>query len=283
MERVIQGRSATLTHTFFSDGVATNPSPDVATIGITRDDGSVLVAAGSATVDTGTGTVTYTLTPAQTALLDILTLTWTATFGGQSQTFVDIVEVVGNVLFTVAEARAISALSNTSTYPTAAIVKARTTVESRMEKACSVAFVPRYRRETVSGSGSTQLQLSRRLVTAVRSVSLEGTVLSPAELLTIVPSTHGGISYLGGWTPGFNNYSVAYEHGYAYVPPEISDAALTWAKNLLIKGPIDDRTTAFTTEDGTFSMMVPGLRGSISGIPDVDAVLHDHDLTLCVG
>jgi hypothetical protein len=87
LQRIAQGRSATLTHTFLSGGVAADPIPDTATYTITRADGTTL-AASSAT-EAGTGKVTVTLTPAQTALLDTLTVTWTATFGGQSQPFAD--------------------------------------------------------------------------------------------------------------------------------------------------------------------------------------------------
>jgi hypothetical protein len=97
LQRIAQGRSATLTHTFLSGGVAADPIPDTATIAITRADGTVLAASSPAT-EAGTGKVTVTLTPAQTALLDTLTLTWTATFGGQSQPFVDYVEVAGGFI-----------------------------------------------------------------------------------------------------------------------------------------------------------------------------------------
>src|SRR5215217_5884268 len=103
MERIAQGRSATLTHTFYVDGVATNPSPDTATVAITRADGTALVPAGAVT-DAGTGVVTLTLTPTETALLDTLKVTWTASFGGQSQGFTDYVEVAGGFLFSLSQA-----------------------------------------------------------------------------------------------------------------------------------------------------------------------------------
>jgi hypothetical protein len=69
VQRIVRGRSATLTHTFYSDAAATDPSPDVTTVTITRADGTAVVTA-AATTEAGTGVVTYTVTPAQTALLD---------------------------------------------------------------------------------------------------------------------------------------------------------------------------------------------------------------------
>src|SRR4051812_24613083 len=107
MERIVQGRSATLAQTFQSNGIFTDPSPDTATVTITRDDGTTVVSGATAT-DAGTGQVTYTVTPAQTALLDGWTVTWTATFGGQAQTFKQRVEVAGDVLFSVADALAVA-------------------------------------------------------------------------------------------------------------------------------------------------------------------------------
>jgi hypothetical protein len=128
LQRIVRGRSATLTHTFYSDATATDPSPDTTTVTITRADGTAVVT-GAAATEAGTGVVTYTVTPAQTALLDRWTVTWTATFGGQSQPFVSYVEVAGDVLFSLAEARAVAPLNNTTTYTTAAIVAMRTSVE----------------------------------------------------------------------------------------------------------------------------------------------------------
>src|SRR4051794_38233928 len=112
MDRVQKGSSVTITHTFTVDGVATDPSPVTATVEVVRDDGSVVVVAGASTVHVGTGKFTFTLTPTHTALLDILTARWTATFAGQPQTVETQVEVVGGFLFTLADARADSQLAD---------------------------------------------------------------------------------------------------------------------------------------------------------------------------
>lgn len=279
MERIVRGRSATLTHTFASDGVATNPSPDVATIGITRDDGTVLVAAGTATTDTGVGTVSFTLTPAQTATLDVLTVTWTATFGGQPQPFTDRVEIAGDVLFTIAEARSKKPMNNATAYPVAAITAMRTTVEQTLERELGYALVPRYKREKVSGSGTSTISLLP-YVTSIRSVKLDGVAVTP--LSSFVPSDTGLIDYASNWTRGFRNYEVVYEHGLESFDGEAREAALELAAAWISAGPSDPRATSMTTEDGTFSLATPGLRGFRYGLPMVDAFIQANSMRALV-
>jgi hypothetical protein len=277
LARITRGRSATLTHTFYSDGTATNPSPDTATVTITNDAGTAVVTDG-ATTDTGTGTVSYTVTPTQTANLDIWRVAWTATFGGQPQVFTDVVEIAGGVLFTIAQARAVRPMNDATAYPTSAIVDTRTLVEQALEDACGIAFVPRYKRERLDGEGLTMLLASQPRVTAIRAVELDGAAVSVADLATIDGSVSGRLYYPNGWVTGVGNYSVAYEHGYDQPPLRVTQAALLLAKNWLVKGPIDDRTTGFSTEDGTFSLSTPGMRGASFGIPEVDAVVGEYNL-----
>lgn len=276
MQRIARGNSATLTHTFYVDGVATNPTPDAATVTITGDDGTAIVTAQSAT-DTGTGTASYTLTPAQTATLDILTVSWTATFGSQSQTFTDYVEIVGGFLFSVAEARALAPLSSTTSYPIARIVDVRTVVEEAIEDACGVAFVPRYKRELLSGTQTRSLIVEQPRVRSVRVVKRDGVALVAGDLATISVDDAGILDYPGGWIWGAGNYDVAYEHGYTYPPGRIKQAALTLARSWLVDGPMDERTTAFTTPDGTFTLSTAGMRGAVFGIPEVDAAVNAYD------
>lgn len=277
VDRIVQGRSATLTHTFYSDGTATNPSPDSATIGITREDGTVLVAAGTGTTDTGTGTVTYTLTPTHTALLDVLTVTWTATFGGQSQSFVTHVEIRGDVLFTIAEARALKPLDSTTTYPTASIVAARTIAETALEDACHVPFVPTYFRTTVEGNwrGDVLLPIVRPLT--ITSVAVDGIAVTLSDVTLY---EDGRLYYAAGWPMGAGvtrrNIAVQGTYGYPYPPPRVSRAALLLAKRFLVDSPVSDRATTLTTEDGTTSLLVTaGVRQAVFDIPEANAIV-DH-------
>ncbi len=274
MERIVQGRSATLTHTFYVDGVPTNPTPDTATVTITRANGTALVPTGSV-VDGGVGIVSLTLIPAETALLDTLKLTWAASFGGQSQSFVEYVEVCGGFLFTVAQAKAIPGLTTQSS---ANIVEARTMVETALEDACARAFVPRYSFETFDGSGSSGLLLSWPDLRVVRSVTVAGVAYTSAELALVAMRPTGLLHNNGSyWTAGSGTITVGYEHGMPYARPEITRAALILTKSWLggQNRPIDDRAITFNaTEGGTYSLAVPGRNGSVFGHPDVDSVVQ---------
>jgi hypothetical protein len=270
LTRVLIHTLPTIAMTFDVDGTATDPSPASATITVTRDDGTVLASGVSAT-RTGVGTFSYPLT--QTTLLDTLTVDWTSSLGTVST----LVEVVGGFLFSIAQARALKPLDATGTYTTAKLLEARTMVETALEDACGVAFVPRYARGLFSGSGRSTLLLPPRTRT-VRSVGLDGAAVAQTGLDTMLVLPTGELYYPSWWGQGFANYEIAYEHGYDYPPPRVSQAALLWCKNFLVKGPIDDRTTSVVSEDGTFALSTPGMRGAMVGIPEVDAVIQQYSM-----
>lgn len=271
MQRVIRGRSFTLTQTFFSDGVATPPT-GTPTVAITRDDGTT-VTTGSVTMNGATASVTV---PASAnTLLDTLAVRWTAVIAGESQAYDDTVEVAGGFLFTVAQALATSGLNGKTP---AQITEARTLVETALEDACGVAFCPRYGKVTINGAGSSTLLLPPR-VRAIRSVKLDGVAVDASDV-RVLPT--GEVHYPSLWTRGFANYEVAFEHGYPFPPPRATQAGLLWAKTILVQGPLDDRTLTYSTEDASYTMAVPGMRGSLTGIPEVDATIAAYSLHVAV-
>lgn len=277
MERIIQGRSATFSQTFFVDGVATDPSPDAATVGIVAVDGTVVQAPTAAT-NAGTGIAAYTVTPTQTALLDTWTVTWTAVFGGQTQTYRTIVEVAGDVLFSVAEARARAPLSSTTTYPTASIVEARTLAEQELEDAVGVAFVPRYARESFTAYGQ-RIRLANPRVRTIRSVSIDGTAMGAGDLAGLYVDATGLLLSISGttyWGMG-SRIVVAYEHGYDFPPQAASVAALDLARNRLLEDAgssvVDPRAESIVTVDGT--VRLSPAYGQF-GLPRVDAFVAAH-------
>ena len=275
LERVLRNTSANLSATFEVDGVATDPSPDTATVEITRADGTTLVAETAAT-PAGVGKFTYTLTPTQTALLDILTVRWQATLNGAEQTITSTVEVVGGFLFNLAQIRANPYGLNATDYPNDLVIEARTLAEQRIEDACGVAFVPRYRRETLSGLGGTVLLVGAPRLRSIRSATVDGTALTSTELAEVTYSAAGTAYWSNKWLEGANNIVVAYEHGFDSVPGPVSRAALILAKHYLTETPLSDRTTSFSNEDGTFTLATPGLRGSVTGLPEVDAIIAEY-------
>ena len=272
MERALQNNPYTASMTWYASDGVTLADPGVVTVDIVRDDGTVLVDDG-ATAGAGATARTYALTAAlHTDDLDLLTVTWTSTLGERKS----YIEVVGGYLFTVADARAMSPLADTSKYPTAKIEAVRTLVEEAIEDACGVAFVPRYRRETLSGTGLQDLPLSRARIRSVRSASVDGTALTSTELAELDIHSARYLNWSNYWDTGYGNVIVGYEHGFDYPPARIARAALLLAKRWLVDGPIDDRATSLVTEDGTFSLTTPGIRGAMFDLPEVNAAIEEY-------
>ncbi len=290
--RIPRGAAATLTHTFYALGTetATDPTgtPTVAIV----DAAGTTVASGNATVAGGsTGRVTYAL-PAQ-ATLELLTVTWTATVGGVSLIETDEVEICGGYLFTLIEARNSDAsLSSTTTYPTADLVTKRQEVEEEVEDICDRAFVPRYRRAVLDGSGTPDLlltdtdwaaaQRSAGDIRTIRSVSmadrLDGTftAFTVAELAALAIVADGTLRRVDGntWTEGVANVVVEYEYGLSAPPAGLKRAALLRMRSRLnlSKSGVPDRATSFTSADGgTYRIDQPGPWKT--GVPEVDAAL----------
>jgi hypothetical protein len=287
LERVQQNTPLTLSKQWYEDGVAVDAG--AVTIGITRADGTVLVAAGTSTAGTGTNPRTYNLTTTHTALVDRLTVTWTSTTKGVQ---VSIVEVAGGALFSISDLRASLSLPNTTTTATADLIEMRTTVEQAIEQACGCAFVPRYFEETFNGEGGLAVFTYAPLVgnvpnttipfvTQVRSASIGGVAVTAADVLPDV----AGFYYATTWPTGYRNVVIRYTTGAQSVPAEISRAALLLAKMWLSgrTSPIDDRAVTFSTTDGgSYSLAVPGRNGSVFGQPDIDAVVQRYSMAVGV-
>jgi hypothetical protein len=276
LERIQQNTPGSLSQQWYEDGAAVDPG--TVTIGITRADGTVLVAAGTATTGTGTAARTFNLTTAHTALLDRLTVTWSSTGKG---VLMSVVEIVGGFLFTIAQFRALGpAYANVTNYPTATVTDMRITVEQALEDACDVAFVPRYYRETFNGTGTTTVLLRWPKIRTVRSASLDDTDITP---LSSVVAVRDGIGYLStGWTGGYGNVTVAYEHGWDTPPARIKRAALLLAKRWITPSAVDDRAINMTNETGTYAIMQAGVRGHLFDLPEVVAAVDQYSLRVGV-
>lgn len=266
------------------DDNGTLVDPGVTTVGITDVVGTIIVAAGTATAGTGAAARTYAL--AAQMELDILTVTWTsATYGA----FVQTVEVVGALLFTVREARIFdnSALSNTSTYTSAAIDEARARITDEFESICGVSFVPRYRRDVLSGDGGYELVLPVGRLRALRTAESRAsgtsiwTAYTASELADVLVEPWGLITRdsLGSFTTGTRNLRVGYEHGYDTPPLEVKQAALLALRYYLTASNLSDRAMSISTEFGTTNLWTPGVSGrgsAIHPLPEVDRVLRAH-------
>lgn len=260
--------------------------PGVVTVTITRLDGTALVTDAATTA--ADNDRTYTLSAAQTATLDTLSLAFTS---GTLGTITETVEVVGALLFTVADARAFDAALTESRFPDAVIEDARARITDEFETICGVSFVPRYRLDTLSGTGYVNLALSRMKVSAIRAVeyrdagSATWTAYSADDLSDIYIEDYGWIlrESRGSFVSGRRNLRVGYEHGFTTPPLDIKRAALIVCRYELLESNATDRTISMSTEFGTTQLSTPNPeRNRWYGIPRVDTVLAGHQYTIPV-
>lgn len=279
-EQILSGTAATITARFYDqDGDLAEPSGTV-TVGVVDEAGTTVVASGAATTTGTTGVRTYTLAASATDVPKVLIATWT---NGTISTTTR-VEVVGGFYASVRQIRDSDAvLDDPRKYTAAQIVTARRSVEREFEDFTGVAFVPRYRRVRLNGTGRSMLVLPDAELRSVRSVTEydinnSPTVYDNAELAAI-PANPGGIAVrIDGdvFEPGLSNVVIEYLHGYDRPPADVLEAFYLRVRDILNRQNrgVPDRATTFTSEvGGTYSLLVAGRGGSITGIPDVDVVL----------
>jgi hypothetical protein len=276
LERILRGIETTVYATFGTDGTPTNPSPDSATVTITRDDGTVLVT-DDPTADAGTGVFSYTFTTAQAASLDLFDVAWTATFNGSPQTIHTYVEVVGGFLFTEAEARAVKPLDDTNKYTDAEIIAGRTLAEAALEDACGLSFVPRYFREKVDGLGVGDVLLTKPRPLTITAATVDGTALSADQLADLELYRDGRVYNPSGWAEGRRNVVLTGTAGFQFPPPRVGRACLLLAKRFLVDSPLNDRTTVFNHGDGSSEFFVTaGVRDAVFDVPEANAIVQDY-------
>jgi len=236
-QQIVAGVASTLEWTYLDEnGEGADPGAAV-TVGIDRADGAELVASGTAaTEDTDpdhAGRHTYTLSAANSATLDVLTVSWSISGTVVATTHV---EIVGGFLFTVAEARASYAgLDNTAKYPTADIVKYRMITEAELNWICDRAFTPRFRRLTVDGTGTGSLLVPDNDLRAVSAVSVGGTAYGSTQLAGLKVYEHKRIDQPWGevWEFDQENVDIAYSFGLDRPFQDLKEAALERFRELL--------------------------------------------------
>jgi hypothetical protein len=269
--RVLRTAAVALSHVFYVDEDPTSATTGV-TVAVTRLDGTP-VSSGPATPG-GPGVYTYTV-PGQ-ANLDTLVVTWTATsIGGAVVTATDTIEIVGGYLFGIAEARNQPPPLNATTYPTATLAAKRLEVEQECERICRQAFVPRFHRETLSGTGTDRLGLKHMMLRRLRSVTVAGGAWSNPDL-TAVPAAENGIARRPAgavWPEGVGNIVVEYEHGWDSPPEEMRMAGMQRLRSRLslTSSGVPDRAVSWQAgEGGTYRISLPGKQST--GVAEVDAV-----------
>jgi hypothetical protein len=281
-QRILRAAAATLTlSTFNADGTLADVVEPV-TVGVTRADGTVLLAAGTATGHTeDTGLYTVALTAVHTALLNRLIATWTAADGS---TWVTHHDVVGGFTFSIADARASDrTLLDAAKYPDAAIIATRAEVEDELEQICDRAFIPRYARVQLDGSGTDTLNLPATEIRTVRSARIYPSAdltssgyrtLTAAQLnaLRILPNGVVRRTDFAAWDEGAGNIVIELEYGFDTPFADLKRAVLTRLRTRLTEpgAGIAERAVSITTEEGTYRLDTADAYKT--GIPSVDAV-----------
>lgn len=283
LTRIAQSSAGTLSHTFLVDET---PTDAVGTVTYAAVD-----AAGNAVVSgnaTHGATGVYSFVLAGQPQLSAGTVTWTGTVGGSSTTQTTFYEIVGGYFFSLAQARASDeVLADTGDYTTAELVDGRLEVEAECEHICDLAFVPRYDRVVLDGTGTGEVLLklsdlgrSVAAVRAIRSVSMadspDGTFtdFTVAQLADLDATADGKLVRTGGdiFIEGRANIVVELEYGLDRPPPDLYRQALVRLRTVLNipKSGVPDRASSFTmTDGGTFRLDLPG--PFKTGIPSVDA------------
>ncbi len=289
--RVLRTATSTLEHTFYVDEDATDSTTTV-TVSIVDANGASVTSGNATSAGVGTGKYTFTL-PSQ-PLVNLLTVSWSATIASASVVETDMVEIVGGFFFTLVEGRASdSTLADTGKYPTADLIARRLEVEVECEEICDRAFVPRYMRTVLDGTGNSELMLSGvNDIRSIRSVKVANqvgetfTALTAGQLakLAVTPDrvllrTDGNI-----WPEGSSNVVVELEHGLDAPPSDLKPAAMIRFRSRLnaTRAGIPERAVSFTSEvGGTYRLSMPGAYAT--GLPDVDAAYERYSLRSGVG
>lgn len=281
MERVLRNTAATVTVTFYNGSVAVDADTDP-TVVVKRADGTTLLST-TATNEIGAGVYSLVIPPQAT--LNVLTLTWTGLFTGTPISIETTVEIVGGFYFTIAELRAQDKnFENTTKYPNSALIDARAYVEAEFEDICHRAFVPRYHRETsvVTDQDTASLWLEKPEVIRFLSLRVNGadqiSWYNSGYLMRDKYSPHiVNLSNLALASSYAVSVDAEYEYGMTSVPLPIKQKALKRAKMFLMgqTSTLDERAVSMSLPDiGTINLAQPGVRGSETGVPDIDIVLR---------
>jgi hypothetical protein len=284
--RILAGTRADLEVTVYRDGTATAPTGTGAV--------SVVDALGTAVssgtwTNVGSGVLRYTLSATETANVNELTITWAGiVFEAEAAISVTTrAEVVGDVLFTEADARAYddAALTSAVTFPDALILAARDRIAQHFTEVLGFNLGRRYGLEVEDGDGSTELWLPKAYhLQELRSVETRAsggqtwTAFSASQLADVLVYPNGRLvrESLGTWPAGRRNIRAAYEAGNP-IPAPLKRAALIVLRDQLVGSNIPNRALRQTDEIGTFDLVVAGgTFGKWFGIPAVDSVLSQY-------
>jgi hypothetical protein len=273
--RMLATTKVTVSHTFGADEVPTDAAGAV-TATVKRLDGT---DAGSGTATHGAAGSGLYSRDVTGALIDTFTADWSGSVGGSNVSVRDFVELTGGFLFELPDVREEFKLSTTA-WPPAKLARKRLEVEVECERICRRAFVPRFKRYLLDGSGDSDLVVPDMYLRAVRAASVSSSgpagpfvALTAGQLAALAALDSGVIVRTDDvWPAGRQNVIVEYEHGMDYPPEDIRSAARLRLRSILPRASsgIPDRTISFTdpSTGGIYRLSLP--TAERTGIPDVD-------------
>lgn len=167
--------------------------------------------------------------------------------------------------------------ANEAKYPDEKLEAARVFAEQWFEAAAHIAYVRRTATETLTGTGSRLLFLSRWAeVGRPTQVKVAGVALSADELAAIAAHRYGVLERAAGWPRGAD-IDVTYPHGYdaldgAPFGDLVKGAVITLAVEHAKPSTIPARATSISTQVGSYRISQADATGK-TGIPDVDAII----------
>lgn len=285
--KFLAGTLADLEVTVYRDGNLVDPA-SAGTVTVTDADGNVLSTGAASIVGSSSGLLRYTPTAAAMANVNQLTITWAGVVLGSDPaiTLTTYGEVVGDMLFTEAQARAFGdqTLANTTKFSDGDIRRGHDLILDAFETILGYPLGRRYYRDVLSGDGSAVLMVPRSYPTTVRAISTRGyggttwTAFTESELAAVFAQPWGALSWESGYFPsGTQNLRVSYEAGNP-IHPEIRRAALRLLRYQLVPTDLPDRALFMNNELGQIRLAVADDKNHWFGLPDVDSVLNRHRL-----
>ena len=266
---ILRSVPATLELLVYNDGVLTNLDANPTLI-VTDGNGDV-VATGAVTKP-GSTTGTYRATLAGQDDLKVLDAVWSGLLGAAPVTFHQDYEIVGNLLFTEADARSASIvgmqtpLSDDTKYDDAYLADWRAVITDLMEQRIQRGVIQRYCRLKVGGGqpldlsyGYTKLASGALLnrpgrlwdIKRIISANANGTPVDPADLEIVGYKVYGH-SWPRATTSNPLNVTVEYEYGPDPVWAETHQRALELLLANAVPKGYPTSATSLSNEDGTF-------------------------------
>ena len=268
--QILRNTPATLELTVYSGGDPVDLDEPPALV-ITDGNGDT-VSSGAVTNPAGVGTYASVL-PAQTDLA-VLRAAWTGTLGGAPLTLYQNYEVVGNVLFTEAEARSAPivggqpALEDETKYPDEVIGAWRSVITDLFEARLRRPVIQRYCRVKVGGATPLDLTYGYPTLASGAALHRPGRAWDIARIISatnngdavtvgdLTIAGHKVYNANGGWSRGTSsdplNVVIEYEYGPDPVWPEAHQRGLDLLLANAVPKGYPSSATSLSNEDGTF-------------------------------